>query len=156
MIITALILLAARLGLPLSRIALAGVLVAVGASSPAMAQDVVGLWRTPVDGGGTVRISRCGADICGTIVDSPRLRANPDQRDVRNRDAAKRDRRLQGLTMLRASPTGSRRWGDGWVYNPEDGRTYNGSIELAADGTLRLRGCVVAPLCRTQTWSRVQ
>jgi uncharacterized protein (DUF2147 family) len=27
---------------------------------------------------------------------------------------------------------------------------------MQGDNTLRLRGCVVAPLCRTQTWTRVQ
>lgn len=137
-----LILLAAMLGL--------------SGAAPSQAQEpgVTGLWRTPVDGGGLVRISRCGTDICGVVVDSPRLRSNPDQRDVRNRDATRRDRRLRGLAMLRASPTGPGRWGDGWVYNPEDGRTYRGSIEQLPDGRLRLRGCVVAPLCRTQIWER--
>jgi len=126
----------------------------VGASHAGQTEGALGLWRTPVDGGGLVRIARCGADICGTVVDSPRLRAHPDQRDVRNRDAARRDRPLRGLLILRASATGPDRWGDGWVYNPEDGRTYRGSIERLPDGRLRLRGCVVAPLCRTQVWTR--
>ncbi len=137
--------------------ALGPMLLALLAASPPPVQEagVTGLWRTPVDGGGLVRISRCGADICGTVVDSPRLRANPDQRDVRNREASSRDRRLHGLRILRASPAGPGRWDDGWVYNPEDGRTYRGSIERLADGRLRLRGCVVAPLCRTQIWTRV-
>lgn len=134
----------------------ATLLLLLGASTPTYAQDasVIGLWRTPVDGGGLVRISPCGGDICGVVVDSPRLRSNPDQRDVRNRDVSRRDRRLRGLNMLRASPTGPGRWGEGWVYNPEDGRTYRGSIERLGDGRLRLRGCVVAPLCRTQIWER--
>ncbi len=136
--------------------ALTAMVLALVAPSPPAVQDaaVVGLWRTPVDGGGLVRVSRCGADICGTVVDSPRLRANPDQRDVRNRDASGRDRRLRGLLILRASPTGPSRWGDGWVYNPEDGGTYRGSIERLPDGRLRLRGCIVAPMCRTQIWTR--
>lgn len=135
--------------------ALAPMLIALLASSPQVQEaGVAGLWRTPVDGGGLVRISRCGADICGTVVDSPRLRANPDQRDVRNRDVSSRDRRLRGLLILRASPTGPSRWGKGWVYNPEDGGTYRGSIERLADGRLRLRGCIVAPVCRTQIWTR--
>ncbi len=29
-------------------------------------------------------------------------------------------------------------------------------ITLTNDNTLRLRGCIVAPLCKTQTWTRVQ
>ena len=126
--------------------------------SPAAAQnsDVTGLWRTPVDGGGLVRLTPCGGDICGTVVDSPRLRTHPDQRDVNNRDPDQRHRPLRGLRMLRATPEGGGRWGDGWVYNPEDGRTYRGSLRLLSNGQLRLTACVVAPLCRTQTWTKVR
>jgi len=44
----------------------------------------------------------------------------------------------------------------GSVFNPADGRTYRGTITMQGEDTLRLRGCVVAPLCRTQTWTRVR
>lgn len=120
----------------------------------ACADEFIGLWRTPVDGGGLVRLESCGADICGVVVDSPRLRAHPDQRDVRNANSALRQRPLRGLRILQARETGARELGDGWVYNPEDGRTYRGSVRLLPDGTLRLTGCVAWPLCRTQTWRR--
>ena len=33
---------------------------------------------------------------------------------------------------------------------------HRGAITLTNDNTLRLRGCIVAPLCKTQTWTRVQ
>ena len=129
---------------------------ALALQTPAAAQnsDISGLWRTPVDGGGLVRLAPCGGDICGTVVDSPRLRTHPDQRDVNNRNPDQRDRALRGLRMLRATPAGGGRWGDGWVYTPADGRTYRGSLRLLSSGQLRLTGCVVAPLCRTQTWTR--
>ncbi len=114
----------------------------------------IGLWKTPEDGGSLVRIEPCGAALCGHIVSSSRLRADPDQRDVRNHQPDLRTRRLRDLMILRTRPIGPNRWGDGWVYNPEDGAIYKGTIELKADGTLNLTGCVIAPLCRRETWER--
>lgn len=118
-------------------------------------QTILGVWRTPSDGGSTVRISACGDAVCGQIVSSPALRADPNLRDGRNSDASLRTRRLQGLRILQVRPGGPGRWSDGWVYNPTDGKTYRGSITLTPEGRLRLTGCVVRPLCQTQTWTRV-
>jgi uncharacterized protein (DUF2147 family) len=126
----------------------------VASSGAASANEFLGLWRTPVDGGGMVRLEQCGQSICGVVVDSPRLRTNPDQRDVHNRDRAHRNRRLMGLRMLEARQTAPGRLGDGWVYNPEDGHTYRGSVTLLEDGRLRLTGCAIWPLCRNQIWTR--
>ncbi|MDR3512571.1 MAG: DUF2147 domain-containing protein [Caulobacteraceae bacterium] len=126
------------------------------AGAPAGGGDgAFGLWRTPVDGGSVVRIEPCGAAVCGRIVSSPRLRAYPDQKDVRNRDQTLQGRALKDLLVLKVTPIGRNRWGDGWVYNPEEGSTYRGVMELTANGELLLKGCVVAPFCRTQTWTRL-
>lgn len=122
-------------------------------AADASASPFHGLWNTPVEGG-VVRLEACGQDVCGYVVNSPLLQNNPDQRDVRNDNAERRDRRIMGLNILRARALSERRLGDGWVYNPEDGKTYRGSIEMQRDGTLRLTGCVVWPLCQTQTWRR--
>ena len=52
-------------------------------------------------------------------------------RDKNNPDPALRQRRLCGLTVLWGlRPTGPDRWGGGWFYNPDDGKTYNVSAEL--------------------------
>ncbi|MEO8926300.1 MAG: DUF2147 domain-containing protein [Caulobacteraceae bacterium] len=132
------------------------VLAALLAGAAPPAREIAGLWRTPVDGGSTVRIGTCGEAVCGWGVSSPRLRAFPDQKDVRNRDPAQRGRLIAGLLFLKLRPLGPGRWGDGWVYNPEDGGTYKGTVELKPDGRLSLRGCIVAPLCQTQTWTRIR
>lgn len=116
--------------------------------------EAPGLWRTPSDGGSLVRLAPCGRNLCGAIVSSPRLKAHPGQRDVRNADPAKRHRPLKGLRILEVAPGAAGQDGEGWVYNPEDGRTYRGAIRLTPDGRLRLRGCVVRPLCKTQVWVR--
>jgi uncharacterized protein (DUF2147 family) len=119
------------------------------------ASDLAGLWHTPADGGSIVRLTPCDADgICGRIVTSPHIRATPDQKDIRNRDLTQRSRTLRDLMILKVRAIGPGRWGDGWVYNPEDGGTYRGVMALQPDGTLRLTGCIVQPFCKTQTWRR--
>ena len=45
-------------------------------------------------------------------------------------------------------------FGDGWLANPEDGRTYRGKIRLTADGALHLKGCALV-FCQTQVWRRI-
>ncbi|MGV8955490.1 MAG: DUF2147 domain-containing protein [Cypionkella sp.] len=133
-------------------LALAGM--ATSSPQAGEAAAISGVWRTPVDSGSLVRLAPCGNDICGVVLDSPRLRANPAQTDERNTNAALRSRALKGLLILRASSQGQGRWGNGWVYNPEEGRTYRGSLRLLPDGRLTLTGCVILPLCKTQIWER--
>ena len=126
------------------------------ATPPAAAQSdgPVGLWQTPIHGG-QVRIARCGQALCGTLVTSDNIRANPDLRDYNNSDRALRSRRVRGLPLLGGFTGGPTEWTGGFVYNPQDGRTYRGRIVLTGPNTLRLRGCVFVPLCRTQTWTRI-
>ena len=51
---------------------------------------------------------------------------------------------------------GPTKWTGGKVYNPDDGGTYSGTIELLSDNQLKLKGCIVAPFCKTQVWNRVK
>lgn len=132
-------------------LALAALLASAAADLPAQA---AGLWRTPSDGGSLVRLEPCGGKLCGSIVSSPRLTANPAQQDVLNSDPARRGRRLKGLRILEVTPRADGHRADGWVYNPEDGRTYKGALRIEPDGRLHLTGCVVRPLCKTQVWRR--
>ena len=138
-----------------TKIFAAAVLAASAMAAPALAGDPTGLWQTPTNGG-QVRIEQCGNALCGTLVTSAAIRANPGQLDVNNKDASQRGRTLRGLRMLSGFTGGPTEWRSGSVYNPEDGGTYRGTITMTNDNTLRLRGCIVAPLCKTQTWTRVQ
>ena len=125
----------------------------LAAAAPAQSREVSGLWRTPVDGG-LVRIERCGADLCGRVAGSPRLRAFPDQKDVRNRDPTLRERPVKGLLIFKLHAIDPGRWGGGTIYNPDDGGTYKADLKMNPDGRIQVRGCVVEPICRTQTWVR--
>ena len=138
-----------------TKIILAAAALATALASPALAGDPTGRWQTPTNGG-PVRIARCGQALCGTLVNSDHIRRDPNVRDEHNRDANLRSRPLRNLPMLTGFIGGPTEWRNGSVYNPADGRTYRGTITMTGDNTLNLRGCVVAPLCKTQTWTRVQ
>ena len=128
---------------------------AASLAAPALAADPTGVWQTPTNGG-QVRISRCGQALCGVLVTSNHIRATPNMLDEKNRDASLRTRTLRNLPLLNGFTGGPTEWRGGTVYNPDDGRTYSGSITMQNDNTLRLQGCVVRPLCRNQTWTRVR
>ena len=137
------------------RLALAAAMASVSLAAPALAADPTGLWQTPTNGG-QVRIARCGQALCGTLLTSANIRANPGLLDEKNSNASLRTRTIRGIQLLSGFTGGPAEWRGGSVYNPEDGRTYRGTITMQGDNTIRLRGCVVAPLCKTQTWTRVQ
>jgi uncharacterized protein (DUF2147 family) len=136
---------------------LAALLAAPAMAASAQSSDaVVGKWKTPVRNG-VVEIQRCGASICGRLVTSDGLRANPDLRDANNSDKSLRARPLRGLQILSgftADKDGS--WNGGKIYNAEDGKTYTAYVTIDGPDTLRLKGCVFRPLCKTQTWTRVR
>jgi uncharacterized protein (DUF2147 family) len=125
------------------------------ASGSAFAADVTGLWQTPTNGG-QVEIARCGNSLCGKLVSSNHIRENPALKDVKNKDKAQQGRTLKNLQMLYDFTGGPTKWTGGKVYNPDDGGTYSGTIELLSDNELKLKGCIVAPLCKTQKWTRLR
>ncbi|MCG5233672.1 DUF2147 domain-containing protein [Xanthobacter oligotrophicus] len=133
----------------------AGIAIAGLFCAPALAADPVGLWQTP-SRGGQVEISKCGASLCGRLVSSEGIKADPALKDVNNANAALRSRPVKGVTILTGFSGGPKEWSGGSIYNAEDGKTYSGSITLDGDDTLKLRGCVVAPLCKTQVWTRLR
>lgn len=143
-----------KTALLLAATAAASVLAATAFAAPPPGSDPVGLWQTPTHGG-QVRISHCGAALCGVLVTSDNIRQNPSLTDSHNRDASLRGRPVRNLPMLSGFTGGPTEWSHGSVYNPEDGGTYHGTITMQGPNTLRLRGCIVAPLCKTQTWTRI-
>jgi uncharacterized protein (DUF2147 family) len=44
---------------------------------------------------------------------------------------------------------------DGTIYNPQNGKSYRSKMALAADGTLKVSGCV-AIFCQTQIWVKAR
>src|SRR3954470_5151601 len=95
-------------------------------SGSAFAADVAGLWQTPTNGG-QVEIARCGNSLCGKLVTSAHIKADPTVKDVKNKDEAQRGRTLKNLQMLYDFTGGPTKWKNGKVYNPDDGGTYSGT-----------------------------
>jgi len=124
-------------------------------TAQASPEALTGRWATPTRHG-VVEITPCGPSICGRLVDSDGLRANPQLRDIHNKDAAQNGRPLKGLLMLQGFAPAANGWDGGTVYNAEDGGTYKATITMVDADTLKLRGCIVWPLCKSQTWKRLK
>ena len=112
-----------------------------------------GSWKTP--DGAVLRMERCGAALCGRLMVLPPISYNPRGLDIYNRDRTLRGRPLQGVLLLQSFMGGPTKWTGGSAYNPGDGRTYSGRIELLDANTLKLTGCAFRIFCRSQTWKRM-
>ncbi|CAN5218517.1 DUF2147 domain-containing protein [soil metagenome] len=118
-------------------------------------ESVLGRWQTPVRHG-VVEIAKCGSSICGSLIESDGLRADPHLKDVNNKDASQRARALKGLTILKGFTWKPGAWNGGTIYNAEDGGTYNATLTPTTADVIKLKGCIVWPLCKTQTWTRIR
>ncbi|MGH1571689.1 DUF2147 domain-containing protein [Methylobacterium sp. P31] len=125
------------------------VLAASALGGAARAADPAGLWITET-GSSRIRIAPCGGGFCGTIVSAPGKGL-----DAKNPDPALRSRSVVGVQILDArQPDGSSYSGS--LYNPNDGKTYSGSMRLTGPNTLEVSGCVMSVFCKRQTWTRAK
>ncbi|SMQ62463.1 hypothetical protein SAMN06295905_0670 [Devosia lucknowensis] len=155
---------------------LAGVLSACG-SVGAFAQTetvavppspVEGVWRTQLLS--EITISPCLDGFCGVlshIVVPEGLLSGAEAEaaaamtadqffDHRNEDPALRTRPMLGLQILTLRAGAEPHVFDGEIYNPEDGKTYSGYVEIVGPDVIRLNGCVLFNVvCRGEDWSRV-
>lgn len=97
-------------------------------------------WATPGIGA-VVRLSPCAnaAHLCGRL--------------VWVWDPGELEQGVVGSLILRDFAFANGAWRNGTVTNPEDRRTYRGTISLDGD-LLRLRGCA-GPFCQNQVWRRL-
>ncbi len=130
------------------KFALAAALLA-SLSLPASAQDASGTWLT-ASGETRVRIAPCGGNLCGTIA----WTKNAGAKDEHNPNAALKSRNLVGINMITMKPAGDKKW-SGTLYNPQDGKTYSGTLTVNSASSLSLSGCVAGIFCRSQNWTRV-
>jgi uncharacterized protein (DUF2147 family) len=117
---------------------------------------ILGRWRSE-SGRGVIEIYQCADKLCGRLVwlIEPIRRGAPAV-DDKNPKPELRNRRLCGLVMLGGfRQTGPQHWSDGWIYDPDSGKTYSATMTLESAGVLKLRGYVGIPLFgETQTWTR--
>jgi len=147
------------------RTALTALLVLAGSAAtqiaPAAAaspQDPSGTWLTG-DGRAKVRIDRCGpagANICGKVVwlKSPTTEDGLPRTDIKNPDPKKRNRPALGLPLLdNLKPEDTKFSGE--IYNADEGKVYQVSLERESAQELSVSGCLLKVLCGSQTWTRV-
>jgi uncharacterized protein (DUF2147 family) len=132
--------------------------VCIGAAAAQRPDDAaLGRWLTQ-DRDGVVEMFRCGDELCGRLVwlKTPRDARGLPPVDSHNPTPGLRSRPLCGLVILGGfRPSGPGAWSDGWVYDPQSGKTYHAELALEGGDRLKLRGYVGIPLFgASQTWTR--
>ena len=123
------------IGSKLTAYAALGLLASVSAAT---AQEVVGTWERDT-GASRVRFSKCGDALCGSL---------SWLKDTNG--PAKVGQRI----FYDMKPNGANKW-SGSAFNPEDSKTYSGTMTLSG-GTLTTAGCVMGGLiCRSVKWNRM-
>lgn len=135
------------------------------AASPVQS-PLEGVWVTASKS--EITIATCPEGFCGTIskvvVPEDIMAKNrgaisamkvEDYTDQNNKDPALRSRPIQGLQILTFASGKKPLVYDGQIYNPQDGNTYSGYIEVQDENHIRLNGCVMFNLiCKGEEWVR--
>ena len=124
---------------------------AADSSATSTTTGVEGVWVT-ADGDGWVEITRDGNVFHGAIVGP----TNDGRLDDENPDPKLRSRPLFGMRILEGFQAKSaKKWADGTIYDPNNGKTYSCTLELEDEKTLKVRGFIgVSLFGRTERWTR--
>ncbi len=117
-------------------------------ASAALAGDAVeGMWKTiPDDNGnfGHIKVSACGAAICGVLVKS-----------FDSAGAPMKSENIGKQIIWDMVPNGDGTYGGGKIWSPDRDKTYSSKMQLNGN-SLTVQGCVIG-ICRDGgTWTRVQ
>ena len=133
-------------------------LTALLAALPAKAQsgpEPAGIWLTQA-GDAKVRVSKCGAGICGVVVwlkEPIDPATGKPHVDDKNPNPALKKRPMIGLPLFSGMhATGPNKW-SGQIYNADDGSTYASNVSMSGPDTLKVEGCV-GVLCGGENWTR--
>ncbi len=124
----------------------AGLALAMGLSGAAMADPLVGTWRTaPDDNGdtGLIEVTICGTSLCGTLVEafdsSGNSMASPN---------------IGRQIIWNTNPTGDGSSYRGRIYAPDRDSTYNSRLTLSGN-TLQVCGRLLGIQRCGGDWTRV-
>ncbi len=121
---------------------------ATAAQTASAATGFEGLWHT--EDKSVIELKPCpkAGQLCGYIAWS-----REGGTDQANPNAGLRNRSICGLLILELHQFDGTMWKDGWVYDPEEGKTYKAALRKR-DGKLFLRGLVGAEVFgETETWT---
>jgi uncharacterized protein (DUF2147 family) len=120
--------------------------------SPARALDPTGDWQVE-DAVAVIRVAECNGSMWGAVA----WEKTPGGVDKNNPDVSKRTRPTLGMVTLfdMKKKAKADEW-NGKVYDARDsGKLYSASIKPKSADELEIEGCLVWPLCGSQTWTRV-
>jgi uncharacterized protein (DUF2147 family) len=100
----------------------------MSAISALAAEPIEGSWKT--QSGATAEIGKCGSAYCVTLTTGKHA----------------------GKQIGRMSGTGDSYSGE--ITDPETDKTYSGSGAVTGNA-LKMKGCVLKVLCKSQTWTRL-
>ncbi len=119
--------------------------------------DITGIWVDHT-GRGAVEFTRCGAAICGHLVwlEKPNNEQGRPFTDGNNPDPSLRQRSICGLPIIgEARPVDTSTYDGGWIYNPDDGKSYKVEVKLISPNVATVTGYLgVKFLGQTYTWKR--
>jgi uncharacterized protein (DUF2147 family) len=116
-----------------------GIVLAVPLLSPAAAapvETIYGVWVRDGHDEDKLEFFDCAGKLCAKGI-LPMLDGSPPPEVLRN-----------------AVKTAPNHW-KGELFNPENGKLYSGTIVLDNPNQLTLKGCLIAFLCQSETWTRV-
>lgn len=128
----------------------------LASSAFSQADKIVGIWK-PAKGTSQVRIFKAtNGKYYGKV---EWLETDKDKLDVNNPDESQRDKKIQGLTILKDFNYNAekQRWEGGTVYDPDNGKTYDCYMWFDGnDNTMTLKGYVLGMkfVGRAEDWTR--
>ncbi len=125
------------------RLMMTAITAMIALAGPVLADPVLGVWKTQVDDGAYahVEISGCGAALCGVIA------------RTFNAQGEYKSENLGRKLVWDMKPAGGGDYNKGTIWQPSTDKTYRSRMSLSGN-TLKVSGCV-GPICKKQTWSRV-
>jgi uncharacterized protein (DUF2147 family) len=125
--------------------AIAAVAVLAGPAVASAKSPIEGHWK---NGNMEVVIAPCGGDLCGTVV-----KASAKQQAKAERGS---DTDLIGARLVKnIEPTGPKSY-RATVFLADRNIYARGTIMQVSNDQLRVRGCVLAIICKSKTWARIR
>jgi uncharacterized protein (DUF2147 family) len=121
---------------------------------------IIGVWLSG-SGKGKIQITKYGEKYGGKLVwlsEPNDPETGKPKTDKMNPDPTKRNNPRLGLNLaLGFTYEGNKKYENGTIYDPENGKTYKCVMTLENENTLKVRGYIgITMIGRTDTWTRVK
>jgi uncharacterized protein (DUF2147 family) len=127
-------------------------------------KEILGVWNTS-DNKGQVEIFKVDEKLHGKIiklkepnwpVDDEKGMGGKPKNDRNNPEPKLRGKPIAGLEIMSGfTYAGKKRWENGKIYDPENGKTYKCKMTLTSTNRLEVRGFIgISLIGRTDVWTR--